>query len=83
MPKVTVYTTPYCSFCLRAKLLLKSKAIDFDEIDVSDFALRQELAERTQWPTVPQVFIGEEFVGGYDELQALDDEGSLDEMLHA
>ena len=81
MPKVTVYTTPYCPFCLRAKLLLRSKGIGFEEIDVSDYDLRRELEERTNWPTVPQVFIDGEFVGGSDELQALDDEGKLDAMV--
>lgn len=81
MAKVTVYTTPYCPYCSRAKLLLKSKSVDFEEIDVSDDDLRQKLVERTCWQTVPQIFIGEEFVGGYDELQALEDDGRLDAML--
>ena len=81
MPKVVVYTTPYCPYCARAKLLLKSKSADFEEIDVSDYERRAELVERTRWPTVPQIFIGTEFVGGYDELQALNDEGRLDAML--
>ena len=83
MPKVILYTTPYCSFCQRAKLLLKSKHVAFDEIDVSDDALRDELVARTAWRTVPQIFIGEVFIGGYDELQGLDDDGLLDEMLAA
>ena len=83
MPKVVVYTTPYCPYCLRAKLLLKNKSVAFEEVDVSDDDKRDELVERTNWRTVPQIFIGEEFVGGYDELQSLEDEGKLDEMLAA
>ena len=83
MPKVTLYTTPYCPFCARAKLLLRSKDVAFDEIDVSDGDRREELEAQTQWPTVPQIFIGDEFVGGYDELQALEDDGRLDQMLAA
>ena len=83
MPKVTVYTTPYCPYCHRAKLLLRSKDVEFEEIDASDDAVRDELVAQTQWRTVPQIFIGEEFVGGFDELQALDDEGRLDPMLAA
>ena len=83
MPQVTVYTTPYCPYCHRAKLLLGSKDVEFEEIDASDDAVREALVAQTQWRTVPQIFIGEEFVGGFDELQALDDEGRLDEMLAA
>jgi glutaredoxin 3 len=83
MAKVVVYTTPYCPFCLRAKLLLKNKDVAFEEVDVSDDALREELVARTHWRTVPQIFVGEEFVGGYDELQALEDDGKLDPMLAA
>lgn len=83
MAKVTLYTTPYCPYCMRAKILLKSKDAAFEEIDVSDDDAREELVERTQWQTVPQIFIGEEFVGGYDQLQALDDDGKLDAMLAA
>ncbi len=83
MATVTVYTTPYCPFCRRAKILLSSKNIEFREVDVSDYAQREELEARTKWPTVPQIFIGEEFIGGSDELQALDDEGRLDAMLAA
>jgi glutaredoxin 3 len=81
MARITVYTTPYCPYCARAKLLLRSKGVDFDEIDASDDNARSRLVRRTQWPTVPQIFIGEEFIGGYDELQALEDEGRLDAML--
>ncbi len=83
MAKVTLYTTRYCPYCMRAKILLKSKDAAFEEVDVSDDDARDELVERTQWQTVPQIFIGEEFVGGYDQLQALDDEGKLDAMLAA
>jgi glutaredoxin 3 len=83
MPQVTVYTTPYCSFCHRAKMLLRGKSVAFEEIDVSDYDERRALEERTQWPTVPQIFIGEKFVGGFDQLEALDESGELDALLAA
>jgi len=83
MPKVTVYTIPYCPYCQRAKLLLQSKNVPFEEVDVSDDADREWITAKTHWPTVPQIFIGDEFVGGYDQLQALEDEGRLDPMLAA
>ncbi len=82
MAKVTVYTTNYCSFCTRAKMLLKQKGIAFDEIDVTDADdVRDDLVRRTGRLTVPQIFINETSIGGYEELKALDDEGKLDAML--
>lgn len=83
MPKVTLYTTPYCPYCRRAKMLLQSKEAEFEEIDVSDDAERDALVQRTHWQTVPQIFIGTEFIGGYDQLQELEDDGKLDAMLAA
>jgi glutaredoxin 3 len=83
MPAVTVYTTPYCPYCHRAKMVLRGKGVAFEEIDVSDYDERRALEERTRWPTVPQVFIGEQFIGGCDELEALDACGELDDLLAA
>jgi glutaredoxin 3 len=79
---VTLYTWANCPFCVRAKNLLKSKNISFEEInlDGKDEELKA-LRERTGFRTVPQIFVGEEFVGGFTELAALDGSGKLDEML--
>ncbi len=79
---VRVYTASYCSFCYRAKELLKRRAIAFEEIDVtSDDAARRSLVESTGRRTVPQIFIGDQAIGGYDELRALDDRGGLAPLL--
>lgn len=83
MKKVTVYTTQYCPYCTRAKNLLKSKNIAFEEVDLTDKeALREELEKKTGgWQTVPMIFIGDEFIGGADDLAALDRSGKLTSKL--
>ena len=83
MPKpVTIYTTPYCPHCARVKALLQKKNIPFKEVDVTeDEAARRQIEEKTGWMTVPMIFIGEEFVGGADELYRLEAEGLLDSKL--
>ena len=81
--KVEVYTTQFCPFCVRAKALLKSKGVAFDEIDVSDDAAKRErmveLAGGRR--SVPEIFINGKIVGGYEELKALEDAGELDPLL--
>lgn len=79
MPKrVRVYTTRYCTFCRRAKELLQRRGIAFEDIDVTvDARTRLWLVEATGRRTVPQIFIDEEAIGGYEELRALDERGSL------
>jgi glutaredoxin 3 len=83
MPKVVIYTTPFCPYCLMAKRLLAKKGVAFEEIDVSgDFALRDELVTRSGGRmTVPQIWIGDTHVGGSDDLYALEHEGRLDPLL--
>lgn len=82
MPTVTVYTTTYCPYCTRAKNLLTSKKVVFKEVNVTeDQKLRAELEKKTGWQTVPMIFIGEEFIGGADELYALEAAGQLDAKL--
>jgi glutaredoxin 3 len=80
---VEVYTTPYCSYCVAAKDLLRRKGVDFIEINVAgDRALRAKMVARAGGSmTVPQIFIGETHVGGCDDLYALDDAGGLDPLL--
>ena len=82
MKKVRVYTTNYCPYCQKAKSLLKLKNISFEEIDLTDNqALRDELEEKTGWMTVPMIFIGEKFVGGFDNLAELEAKKELDSMV--
>ncbi len=84
MKPVTIYTTPYCPFCVRAKKLLAQKKVAYEEIDVSsDDDARDKLAQRTGQQTVPQIYIGEKHVGGSDDLAALEREGKLDALLAA
>lgn len=83
MKAVKIYTTRICYFCDRAKDLLRKKGADFEEIDVSDdHETRMKLVEMTGGRrTVPQIWIGETYVGGYDDLSALEREGKLDPLL--
>ena len=79
-----MYTTAWCGYCVRAKALLQSKGIEFDEITLdNDAAFRQKLLEQTGAWTVPQILIDGEPIGGYTELWRLDREGRLDELLAA
>ena len=81
---VRIYTTTYCGYCYAAKSLLKKKGVAFEEIDCTrDPEVRRWLVERTGRRTVPQIFIHEQSIGGYDELRALEREGRLDSMLQA
>jgi glutaredoxin 3 len=82
MAKVVIYTTQICPYCIRAKALLRSKQVDFDEVDVSrDPRLQDEVRRRSGRRTVPQIFIDGKPVGGYDELRSLDAAGKLDSLL--
>lgn len=77
-----MYTTLICPYCIRAKMLLKKKGVDFEEIDVSsDHEKRAWLVKATGRRTVPQIFINEEAIGGFDEMSALDRAGELDKKL--
>ena len=81
MTRVKIYTTSSCPFCIRAKRLLEARGIPFEEIDVgNDDALREEIIQRTGRRTVPQIFIDERSVGGFEELAALDAAGKLAEF---
>jgi glutaredoxin 3 len=82
MPEIRVYTTPYCPFCIAAKRLLKKKGAAFDEIDVTDPQKRQSMIEIANGKTtVPQIFIGERHIGGFDDLSELEAVGELDPLL--
>jgi len=83
MPKIVIYTTPFCPYCLRAKRLLAQKGATFEEIDVSgDWEARAKLVQKAGGlTTVPQIWIGDTHVGGSDELYALERAGKLDALL--
>jgi glutaredoxin 3 len=82
-PRVTMYTTAYCGYCRRAERLLATKGItDIDAIRVDeDPQQRIAMMNRTGRRTVPQIYIGDRHVGGYDELAALDRAGELAALL--
>ena len=82
MPKVVIYTTSYCPFCTRAKALLRTKHIDFEEIDITlDEHLREEVTRLSGRRTVPQIFIDGKSLGGFDDIKELDMSGELDRLL--
>lgn len=85
MSAVTLYTTGYCPFCRRAEALLAAKGVtDIEHIDVErDAALRQAMIARSGRRSVPQIFIGDRHVGGFDDLARADREGVLQSWLAA
>jgi len=84
MPEVIVYSSDYCPFCSRAKQLLSSKKVAFDEIVVDGKPqLRAEMTKKAGRTSVPQIWIGAVHVGGCDDLFALERAGKLDALLAA
>jgi len=83
MPKVTMYTTAICPYCMAAERLLRAKGVEsIEKIRVDlDPGKREEMMAKTQRRTVPQIYIGDTHVGGFDDLAALDHAGSLDDLL--
>lgn len=82
MPKVQIYTTRVCPYCVRAKALLAKKGVAYEEIDVeNDDARREWLVEASGQRTVPQIFVDGRSLGGFSDLDALDQEGKLDPIL--
>jgi glutaredoxin 3 len=76
--EIVLYTTGWCPFCMRAKALLERKGLPYREINVEDDpGQREEMMKRSGRRTVPQIFIGETHVGGFEELYALDQAGRL------
>ena len=81
-PKVVVYGNSSCGYCMAARMLLKKKGVDFENVNVTnDPDALGEMLDRSGRRTVPQIFIGDVHVGGFDDLYALDQSGNLDEML--
>jgi glutaredoxin 3 len=82
MARIVIYTTSYCPYCFAAKALLRSKNVEFVEIDVTDDpARRMEMERLSSRRTVPQIFIDGKPIGGYDDARRLDDRGELDRLL--
>jgi glutaredoxin 3 len=80
--EIVMYASPLCGFCAAAKRLLKKKGVEYTEIStLFDRERRDEMIARTGRRTVPQIFIGERHIGGYDELHALNVRGELDPLL--
>lgn len=79
---VQMYTTRFCPFCIRARQLLRAKGVEFEEIAVDgDPQRRAEMRTRSGRHTVPQIWIGEQHVGGFDDLNMLEQQGRLDQLL--
>ena len=82
MPQIVMYTTGMCPYCVKAKMLLQRKGMRWEEkrIDL-DHGLMHEMMQRSNRRTVPQIFIGDQHVGGYDDMAELDAMGRLDPLL--
>jgi glutaredoxin 3 len=84
MTQVTIYTKPYCPYCIRAVDLLEKKGVAFTEIEAAfDAEKRQEMMQRSGRATFPQIFVGDRHIGGCDDMMALEREGKLDPLLAA
>jgi len=79
---VVIYSTPVCPYCMRAKQLLQRKGVAYEDIDLaSQPELRMAVMQHTRMRTVPQIFVKGTFVGGFDQLYALEQRGELDALL--
>ena len=82
MPNVVIYSTGSCPFCVRARNLLQKKGVTYTEFRVDENpALRPEMVKRSGRESVPQIFIDDVHVGGYDDMAELDQDGELDTLL--
>jgi glutaredoxin 3 len=81
-PDIVIYSSPFCGYCAAARRLLRAKHAYFEEIDVLlDGNKHAEMVARSGRTTVPQVFVGGEHIGGFDDLRALDEAGELDGLI--
>lgn len=84
MPRIRMYSTTWCGYCIRAKALLERRGLEYEEIVMDDDpAFRQKLLELTGRWTVPQIFIDDVPIGGYTELWCLERDGKLEELAAA
>ena len=85
MQKVVIYTGPMCNYCSAAKHILSKKKVNYTEFNIGvDSSKMQEMQVRTKGArTIPQIFIGDTYVGGYNELKALEIAGKLDSLINS
>ncbi|WP_154224552.1 glutaredoxin 3 [Marinicella rhabdoformis] len=84
MNNIVVYSTRICPYCVAAKRLLKQKGLEFKEIMIDqDFSQREVMMKKSGRTSVPQIFINEKHVGGFDDLNALNRSGQLDQLLNS
>lgn len=82
MSQVVLYGTRFCPFCIQARRLLNNKGIEFEDIPLdSDPQLRSAVMDRSSRHTVPQIWIGDDHLGGFTELRDLDMQGGLDSLI--
>ena len=82
MSEVTIYTIDTCPYCRAAKTFLNRKGVDFTEIDVTtDIKTKRKVMDELGWRTVPMIIVNGKFIGGYDDMKALDRENKLDRLL--
>jgi glutaredoxin 3 len=83
MNKVQIYTSNYCPYCIRAKQLLDSKGVEYNEVNLDKNPEKKlETMQMFNWRTVPIILIGDELIGGYDQLVSLERSKKLDELLN-
>lgn len=81
--RITMYGSEHCSYCTAARMLLKKKGVEYEEFIVSnDPALREEMIQRSNRTSVPQIFIADQAIGGFEELYELEDSGEFDRLLN-
>jgi glutaredoxin 3 len=81
-PKIVIYGSNTCSYCTAARMLLKKKGASYEDVVVNNApALREEMENRSGRRSVPQIFIGDHAIGGFEELIMLDESGQLDRLL--
>ncbi len=82
MPEILIYTSTFCPYCVMAKRLLDKKGVRYTELNVDrQPGLREEMMRKTQRRTVPQIYIGDYHVGGFDDLYTLEQQKKLDALL--
>ncbi len=81
MARIRIYGTNNCGWCMAARMLLKRKGLEFEDILVTDPGQRAEMEKLSGQRTVPQIFVGERSIGGYDRLFDLDRSGELDRII--
>lgn len=80
-PQIRMYCTSFCPYCVRANQLLKSKGVKFEKIDASSANVWKAMERESKQSTVPQIFVGDLHLGGYDDIAALERAGRLDDIL--